>query len=438
MVKTDDIIEKSYRDRTSESARLFMEAVKLLAGGVTHSSRYWPPYPIYIQRVSSSRIFDVDGNEYIDYWVGNGTMFLGHANPNIIAAVVDQLSRGSQFGLGNELMIKLAAKIIELVPCAELVRFTNSGTEAVAHSLRVARAYTGRKKIARFEGSFHGVHDEIYVGMRPPFDRATCAGIPPSAHENIIICPFNDLEGTVELLKKHREDLAGVLLEPISAVMPSTSQFLRGLRDITVQLGALLIYDEIVTGFRLAPGGAQELFGVIPDLTVLGKVLGGGFPIGALVGRREIMEVLIPTQPPERRVDIYGTYSGNPAVMAAGLATLSELDDGRPQQYANSLGKSIYDGLTEILAKADEKACVARVGSLFQVHFGLDRPPINHREAHESNTDQRRRFHLALMLRGVFFKYGSEGRISAAHTEADISETLSQMEDVIQKGLHKG
>ncbi|MBI3979054.1 MAG: aspartate aminotransferase family protein [Chloroflexi bacterium] len=437
MVETVDVVEHAYRARTPTSAKLYAEAVELLPGGVTHSNRYWPPYPIYFDRVAGSRIFDVDGNAYVDYWLANGTMFMGHANPAVAAAVAEQLPRGSHFGLSNEPMLRLARKIVELVPCAERVRFTNSGTEAVAHALRVARGYTGRKKIARFQGTFHGVHDELYVGVSAPFDRPDCAGIPPSAYEDIILCPYNDLDRTAALLRSHRDGLAGVLVEPISSVIAATPEFLRGLREITTELGAVLIYDEIVTGFRMAPGGAQELFGVIPDLTALGKVLGGGFPIGALAGRREVMEVLVPTRPADRRVDIYGTYSGSPAVMAAGVATLTQLADGRPQRHAAALGERMAAGLSEILSIHGEQACVGRVGCLFQVYFGLDRPPTSHREAQRANGAQRRRFHLALMTRGIFFKYGSEGRISAAHTEADVDETLAQMEDVIHKGWHR-
>lgn len=430
-------VEQLYRSRTPGSARLFAEAQQVLPGGVTHSNRYWAPYPLYIDRASGSRLHDVDGNEYIDYWVANGTMFMGHAHPAVIAAVSAVLQRGTHFGMSHDLIPKLAAKVIELVPSAELVRFTNSGTEATAHSLRIARGYTGRRKIARFEGTFHGVLDGIYVGVRTPFDRPDCAGIPPSAYEDLLICPFNDLERTAEMLRAHRHDLAGVILEPISGVIPAESAFLRGLRELTRELGAVLIFDEIVTGFRMAPGGAQELFGVLPDISLLGKVLGGGFPIGAVAGRKEVMEVLNPTRRAEERVDIYGTYSGNVAVMAAGLATLELLADGRAQQHASALGERLAAGLRDILARYGEQAVVNRVGCLVQLYFGLDRPPKDHREEAKSNMAQRRRYHLALMTQGVFFKPGSEGRVSAAHTEKDIDQTLERIEHVIENGMHR-
>lgn len=426
-----------YRSRTPASGRLFAEAEKVLPGGVTHSNRYWPPYPLYVERASGSRLHDVDGNEYIDYWVANGTMFMGHANPGVAAAVSAVLKRGTHFGMSHDLIPRLAAKVIELVPSAERVRFTNSGTEATAHSMRIARGYTGRRKIARFEGTFHGVLDGIYVGFRTPFDRPDCAGIPPSAYEDLLICPFNDLERTAQILRRHREDLAGVILEPISGVIPATPEFLRGLRDLTRELGAVLIYDEIVTGFRMAPGGAQELFGVLPDITLLGKVLGGGFPVGAVAGRKEVMEVLNPKRKAEERVDIYGTYSGNVAVMAAGLATLELLADGRAQRHAAALGERAAAGLAGILARHGEKAVVNRVGCLFQIYFGLERAPKDHREEMKSNTAQRRHYHIALMTQGVFFKPGSEGRVSAAHTEKDIDETLGRMEYVIENGMHR-
>ncbi|HVL36846.1 MAG TPA: aminotransferase class III-fold pyridoxal phosphate-dependent enzyme [Burkholderiales bacterium] len=425
-----------YRARTPTSARLFADAERVLPGGVTHSNRYWAPYPLYVDRVSGSRLFDVDGNEYIDYWVANGTMFMGHAHPAVAAAVRGALERGSHFGLSHDLIPRLAAKVVDLVPSAELVRFTNSGTEATAHALRIARAYTRRRKIARFEGTFHGILDGIYVGFRPPFDGPECAGIPPAAYEDLLICPFNDLEGTARILRRHGEELAGVILEPISGAIPAAPEFLQGLRELTRELGAVLIYDEIVTGFRMAPGGAQEMFGVLPDLTLLGKVLGGGLPVGAVAGRKEVMDVLRPGRPKQERVDIYGTYSGNVAVMAAGLAVLGLLADGRPQQHAAALGERLADGLRGILERHGEPAAVQRIGCLVQVYFGLERAPRNHREEAASDLARRRQFHLALMTQGVFFKPGSEGRVSAAHSARDIEQTLERMDSVIAKRLH--
>jgi len=430
-------VEELYRARTPRSGDCFKEALHSLAGGVTHSNRYWAPYPLYIDKVSGSRIYDIDGNQYIDYWVANGTMFAGHANPRVKAAVAEVLERGTHFGLSHELIPKLAAKVIELVPSADSVRFANSGTEAIMHSVRIARGFTGRNKIAHFEGTFHGVLDELYVGTQNPFNRPDCAGIPASAYQDTLICPFNDLAQTAEILKRHKNDVAGVLIEPVSGVIPADPAFLRGLRDLTRELGALLIFDEIVTGFRLAPGGAQELFGVLPDITVLGKVLGGGLPIGAVVGTKEVMNILLPTHPSTNRVDIKGTYSGNVAVMAAGLATLNELGDGSLQKHASALGERMVKGLNAIVARSGEKACVNRVGCIFQIYFGLERPPRDHREQAKSNGAQLQKYHLALMTEGVFFKPGTEGRISGVHTESDVDETLGRMEHVISNGMHR-
>jgi glutamate-1-semialdehyde 2,1-aminomutase len=434
---TFEDVEALYRSRTPRSGRLFAEASHALPGGVTHSSRYWPPYPLYVDRVAGSRMVDVDGNEYIEYWCANGTMFVGHAHPRVKAAIAAVLDRGTHFGLSHDLIPRLAAKVIELVPSAQFVRFANSGTEAISHSLRIARGHTGRSKIAHFEGSFHGVLDELYVGTQQPYDRPDCAGIPPSAYVDTLICPFNDLAATAAILNRHRHDLAGVVIEPISGSIPPDPAFLSGLRELTRELGALLIFDEIVTGFRIAPGGAQELYGVTPDITVLGKILGGGLPIGAVAGRRDIMEILVPTRAVEQRVDIKGTYSGNVAVMAAGLATLELLADGRMQTHAAELGKRMSDGLAAIISRHGENACANNVGCIFQIYFGLERPPRDHREQSRGDSARHKRFHLALMTQGVFFKYGAEGRISGAHTEADIDETLNRIEDVIRRGLHR-
>ena len=430
-------IEQLYRARTPKSARYFEEACGKLAGGVTHSSRFWAPYPLYVDRLSGSRMYDVDGNEYIEYWCANGTMFVGHAHPKVKAAIAGILDRGTHFGLSHDLIPKLAGKVIDLVPSAESVRFAMSGTEAISHSIRIARGYTGKTKIAHFEGSFHGVLDEVYVGTKAPFNRPDCAGIPPSAYADTLICPFNDLERTAEILRAHKDDVAGIVMEVVSGPIPPDQAFLKGIRALATELGAVLIFDEIVTGFRLAPGGAQEMFGVLPDLTVLGKVLGGGLPIGAVAGRREIMDILVPTRPSERRVDIKGTYSGNVAVMAAALATLELLADGKLQKHAASLGDRMSSGLRGIIERTGEKAVATNVGCIFQIFFGLEKPPRNHREEKKANGTYLEDFHLALMTQGVFFKHGAEGRISGAHTAADVDESLNRMEDVIKRSLHR-
>ncbi len=432
-------VEELYRARTPGSARLYAEALKVLPGGVTHSNRYWAPYPIHVERAKDSRMVDVDGNEYIDYWVANGTMFMGHANAKVAAAVAAVLQRGTHFGVSHDLIGKLAAKIVDLVPSAEVVRFTNSGSEASAHALRIARGYTGRKKIARFEGTFHGVIDSLHYGFRSPFDRPDCDGIPPSAYADTLVCPYNDIERTAEILREHRDDLAGVILEPITGVIAGEPEFLRHLRMLCDDFGAVLIYDEIVTGFRMAPGGAQEFLGgdVLPDITLLGKVLGGGFPVGAVAGRRDVMDVLDPKRPAENRVEIFGTYAGTVAVMAAGLATLEQLSDGEPQKRAARLAERAAKSLRDILARENEPAVVNQIGCLLQVYFGLEKAPRDHRDEARSDTKKRRQYHLALMTQGVFFKPGSEGRVSAAHTEHDIDETLNRIEHVIASGMHR-
>ena len=429
--------ETLYRKRTPGSARLHAEALKVLPGGVTHSNRFWPPYPLHIDCASGCRLTDVDGNEYIDYWVANGTMFMGHANAKVAEAVSAVLKRGTHFGMSHELIGRLAAKVVAMVPSAELVRFTSSGSEAAAHSLRVARGYTGRNKIARFEGTFHGVIDSLHMGFRAPFDRPDCNGIPPAAYADTLVCPYNDLERTEAILRRHADDLAGVILEPISGVIAAEPEFLRGLRRICDELGAVLIYDEIVTGFRMAPGGVQELVGVLPDITLLGKVLGGGFPVGAVAGRQKVMDVLDPKRPQEKRVEIFGTYSGNVAVMAAGLATLEQLADGEPQKKAAVLAERAAAGIRDILARHGEHAVVNQIGCLFQVYFGLDRPPRDHREEAAGESATRRQYHIALMTQGVAFKPGSEGRVSAVHTEQDIDQTLERIEHVIANRMHR-
>src|SRR5580692_3181969 len=294
---------------------------------------------IVIREGRGGRVWDVSGHEYVDFLLGSGPMFIGHCHPDVMAAVQTQLPRGTTFFANNEHGIRLAAEIIAAVACAEKVRFVSSGTEADAYAMRVARAFRGRDKIIKFEGGYHGMSDYSLMSLAPkrpgnfPQPIPDSAGIPRSLRDEILIAPFNDLEVVAGLVREHRDELAGVIVEPFQRIIPPAPGFLEGLRRITTENGVVLIFDEVVTGFRLAYGGAQEYYGVVPDLCTLGKVIGGGFPLAAIAGRAEIMAHFDKNKVGDENFLVQiGTLSGNPVAAAAGLATLEILK--RPGAYA--------------------------------------------------------------------------------------------------------
>ena len=291
----------------------------MLPGGVDSPVRAFEPYPFFIERGEGSRIRDVDGNEYVDYCLAYGPLILGHRPPSVMRAVEKQVKRGVLFGVPSELELELAEKITKHVPCAEMVRFVNSGTEATASVVRLARAYTNRENILIFDGCYHGAHDHFLFGKKGP----KSPGIPHVLRRNTLVASFNDLTSVEKIARKNK--LAAIMVEPVMGnlgCIPPAGGFLKGLRDICDGCGALLIFDEVITGFRLAPGGAQEFFNVVPDLATLGKIIGGGFPIGAFTGKAETMKLVAPAG----KVYQAGTFCGHPVTMAAGLATVKTLE----------------------------------------------------------------------------------------------------------------
>ena len=294
-------IAREYAEKYPESQRLHQEAQALLPGGVTHMARTFDPFPLYVDRCVGAHKWDVDGNRYIDYWMGHGAMLLGHAHPAVVEAVREQVARGTHAGGSTRLEIDWARLIMDLVPCAESVKFTSSGTEATLLALRAARAYTGKSKIIKFEGHFHGWHDYAMCGVVAPYDVPMSAGIPEEVQRSVMLVPFNDPAALTQALDSS-DDIAAVIAEPGGSyddTVPTNPAFLKHLREATTRRGVVLIFDEVVTGFRYAVGGAQEYFGVIPDMATLAKVMAGGLNGGAVVGRREIMEVFEPRADPQ-------------------------------------------------------------------------------------------------------------------------------------------
>lgn len=420
---------EKYAEKTPKSRVLHERARKVLPTGVSYAIRYFEPYPFYVTKAKGSRLYDVDGNEYIDFWLGHTALILGHSPPEIVKAVKRQLEIGTHFGVAHELEVALAEQVVKMVPSAEMVRFTSSGTEANLYATRLARTYSGRSKIAKFEGGWHGGYDALHVGVKPPFDVPESAGLTTGAVQDTIILPFNDLDGVEKRLKG--SEVASIVVEPVLGAgggVPAEKNFLKGLRELCDEKDILLIFDEVITGFRLAPGGGQQYYGVTPDITVLGKVLGGGFPIGAFCASKKIMErinVLVYKQ--SENAFHGGTFTGNPVTMTAGLATLRALEDGELINGLNGLGEKTREQIGKIFENSGIDVQVTGAGSIFNVHFTKE--PV--KDAIGScRADKRKLFdyNLALIANGIFFLPTHSGALSTAHSDADIEKLYAETE----------
>lgn len=428
---------KKYLARTPKSKALFANALKLAPGGVHHNVRYYPPYPIFAEKAKGSKIWDVDGNEYVDFWMGHGAHVLGHAPNQVVKALRLQCGKSTHYGIPSEIQLKLAKLICELVPGAEKIRFANTGTEATMYAIRFARAFTKKSKVAKFEGHWHGGHDILNIAVKWPMNQASTSGIPSETVKNTIVCPFNDIEITSRTLKHNASDLAAVIIEPVMMAgggIPADVEFLKMLKETCENSGAVLIFDEVVTGFRLCSGGAQEFYGVQCDLITLGKIIGGGCPVGAIAGKEEIMDVCNPSKglPSAEVAQHGGTFCGNPLTIAAGYTTLKILKEN-PKIYTriNRLGEKAREEIDEIFGNAGINVKSTGVGSIFLTHF-LKKPrtEIKDIKTVSTMTDQTKLFdyHLELMTNGVFFLPRNVGLVSSAHTDADLSKLIEATE----------
>ncbi|WP_108936266.1 glutamate-1-semialdehyde 2,1-aminomutase [Microcystis sp. 0824] len=423
--------------QTTKSKEIFTAAQKLMPGGVSSPVRAFKSVggqPIVFESVKGAYIRDVDGNEYIDYVGTWGPAICGHAHPEVIAALHQALDKGTSFGAPCVQENILAEMVIDAVPSIEMVRFVNSGTEACMSVLRLMRAFTGRDKIIKFEGCYHG-HADMFL-VKAGSGVATLGlpdspGVPKTTTNNTLTAPYNDLEAVKALFVENPDSIAGVILEPVVGnagfIVPDAG-FLEGLRELTKEYGSLLMFDEVMTGFRIAYGGAQEKFGITPDLTTLGKVIGGGLPVGAYGGRADIMAMVAPAGPMYQA----GTLSGNPLAMTAGIKTLELLQRPGTYEYLDKVTKSLIEGLLKVARDAGHSVSGGHISAMFGMFF-TGSPVHNYEDAKKADVAKFGRFHRGMLERGVYLAPSQfeAGFTSLAHTEADIERTLAAAKEVL-------
>jgi glutamate-1-semialdehyde 2,1-aminomutase len=423
--------------RSPEETELLERARKRLPGGVLGTSRYADDVGFVVKHGRGSKIYDVSGREYIDYVLASGPLILGHAHPAVVGAVRRQIEAGSTYFMVNEPIIELAEEICRAMPCAEQVRFTSTGSEATFFSLRVARTYRKRDKILKFEGGYHGAHDYGMMSSSPRSPKAFPApvpdssGIPHAIEDEVLIAPYNDLATVEGIVATHADELAAVIIEPFQRLIPPQPGFLSGLREITRRHGVLLIFDEVVTGFRLAYGGAQQYYGVTPDIACVGKIVGGGFPLAAVCASADLMQPFDPGQDGKGDfISQSGTLNGNPIAAAAGLATLAELRKPGAYETIHGTGKRLMAGLTDLAQRSGLPAQVVGEPVVFDLIF-TGEPVTDYRSLQKADGALGRAFTTELIKRGVV-KNTQKMYISLVHSEQDVATTLQACEDALK------
>jgi len=422
--------------QTGTSEQIHKKAGSVFPGGVSHNVRHVDPYPIYIESAEGPCIRDVDGNEYVDFWNSHGASLLGHAPDDVVKSVIEQVRNGLHYGTVNEPALELGRRIERFVPSCERVRFCASGTEATMYAVRLARAYTGRNHVLKVAGGWHGGNTDLAISVYPPFDEPTTAGLPPGATDHVHSFRLNDEQSLTSLLNEYRDDIAAIIIDPRKGGVPPTDEFLSLLTDVGADDGILLIFDEVVTGFRVSPGSYQARVGVTPDITTLGKILGGGLPVGAVCGRAELFEPARPdveVPPDERVIAGGGTFSMNPMTAVAGLATLSILENEPVFDHTESLAAMARDGLDEVFAASGVAAHALGLSSLVVPVFGPESDPESAGDvAAEGDKDALTTFHRRLLDHGFYFNPGSMGNVSYAMTQAHIESFLSAAQEVVE------
>jgi glutamate-1-semialdehyde 2,1-aminomutase len=408
-----------------KSKKLYDEALDLLPGGVSSPVRAFKPHPFYTSKAEGSKIYDVDGNSYIDYCMAYGPLILGHAPEVVRKAIKGQIEKGWLYGTPIELEVEYAKLIKKLYPSIEMLRFVNTGSEATMSALRVARGFTGKNKIVKVEGSFHGAHDAVLVKAgsgATTHGTPNSSGVPVEFVRNTLQVPYNDIEALVNVLEKNR-DVAALIMEPVmgnSSLILPVEGYLKEIRKITEENDVLLIFDEVITGFRVSLGGAQEYYGVKPDLTTLGKIAGGGLPVGIFGGRKEIMERISPSG------DVYqaGTFSGNPLSLTAGYTTVRFLIENNVLQKINAITEKLVEGIRDVLTDRNAECEVGSIASMFCIYFG--NAPTNYAEALQLNKEDYMKFFWKMLENGVFLPPSQYETcfVSSAHSSEDIEKTI--------------
>jgi glutamate-1-semialdehyde 2,1-aminomutase len=442
---TNSRIVAAYREKTPKSAALASQAKEIYPSGLTHDSRRLDPYCLYVDRAQGSRKWDVDGNEYVDYFGGHGALLLGHNHPDIVAALQAQAARGTHYGSGHELEVRWGQMVKKLIPCAELVRFTGSGTEANLMAFRLVRAFTGKNKIVRFHGHFHGWQDHVAFGVTDHFDGSPSTGVVPGIADEILLAPADDIEETRRILTTH-DDIAAVILEPTGSgfgQVPVSKEFVTELRRITKEQGILLIFDEVVAGFRASKGGAQQHFGIMPDIASLAKILAGGLPGGAVCGRRDILELLdfdVMAAKGKEKIGHQGTFNANPLSAAAGVTMLEAVETTGATQKAIATAGRLRQKINRVFE--EENVPWSAYGQFSEIHFytnpdGRDIEPSAFdpfklkRKDFKADKTMVTRFRLGLMVNGMDINGKLAGKVSAVHSEED----LDMSADAVRKSV---
>ena len=430
-----------YEANTPKSKVLQEQATRYLPGGSSRGTSYFDPYPTFIDHAQGHYIHDVDGNSYLDFMINATSLIIGHAHPDTVDALQQQAARGTSFSGPTEAQIRLAKILCERLPSVDTIRFTNSGTEATLNAIRAARAFTGRYKIAKFEGGYHGAHEYASVSVRPPAAKLDpngptaipeFPGQPPSVGEDVIVLPYNDLETAERVVREHRHQLACVIMEPISSsfgYLAAEAEFLKGMRSLTEELGILLIFDE-VQSLRIAAGGAQEKFDVVPDITALGKIIGGGMPAGAFGGREDIMALFDPTDG-EAVIPHAGTFNANPMTMVAGEVTMNHLT---PEVYArlDRLGEMVRQKLRAVFDELEVPVQVTGVSSFFGIHFTSEEIR-DYRSTIRGDAQMKKALFTGLLNEGVLLQTGAAGALNTLTTEEDVDTLVDATRRVVQR-----
>jgi glutamate-1-semialdehyde 2,1-aminomutase len=444
---SNSAIVNAYRERTPGSARLIEQGRRVFPGGLVHDARRLDPYPLYVNRALGSRKWDVDGNEYVDYYGGHGALILGHNHPQVMAAIHEQLDRGTHYAACHELEVRWGERVIELVPCAERVRFFSSGTEANLMALRLARAWTGKPKLVRFQGHFHGWQDHAAFGYDNHFDGSPTPGVLDGIADNVLLAPPDDLEATARLLES-RDDVAAVILEPTGAsfgFVPMGRDFVAELRRITSERGIVLIFDEVVTGFRVSPGGAQAHYGITPDMATFAKIVAGGLPGGCLAGPKSILDLLDFDVAAERgfeKIAHHGTYNANPTCAAAGLTALGIVAETDACARASAQAGRLRAMINEVFAEEGVPWAAYGEHSAVYFHTNPDARPLDPLAFDPAALDfatmkrggkhpATHKFRLALLLHGVDISGKPGGLTSCVHDDEDLAHTARAVRSAV-------